>query len=190
MRWTWLGVVGLGCLLAGGVSARAQAGEGTMSDAEVEALRDVAFVPVDRISEFEKILDKREKQIDALVAKRWYPGRAEDLHDLMAQMAEIADELSDNLDEYKKNHRDVRKALPKLVLGIERWSSSLRAPADDKAYNIERKLALDGLKDMRDEAEQMETEEAAYFKAHPEAEKVEKERAAHPHATTAGDGPG
>jgi len=177
-------------LLVAGVSAQAQAGEGTMSEAEVEALRDAAFVPVDRIVAYEKIIDTREKRINELLAKRWYPGRSDDLHDLMEQMAGIADELSDNLDEYDKNHRDVRKALPKLVLAAERWSSSLRAPGDDKAYNVERKLALDTVKDLRDEAEQMETEQTTYFKAHPEAEKAEKERAAHPHATTAGDGPG
>ena len=190
MRWKWLGMVGVVCLLAAGILAHAQAGEGTLSDAEVESLRDAAYVPVDRIAEFEKILDKREKQIDALIAKRWYPGRADDLHNLMEQMAGIADELSDNLDEYDRNHRDIRKALPKLVLATERWSTSLRAPADDGVYNVERKLALDAVKDIREETEQMETEQTAYFKAHPEAEKAEKERTAHPHATTAGDGPG
>ncbi len=189
MRWTWLGAVGVVCLLVAGVSASAQAGEGTLSEAEVESLRDVAFVPVDRINEFVKILDRREKQIDTLLAKRWYPGRPQDLHDLMAEVGALADELTDNLDEYDKKHRDVRKALPKLVLATERWSTSLRAPADDGAYNVERKLALDTLKDMREEAEQMETEQTAYFKAHPEAEKAEKERAEHPHATS-GDGPG
>jgi hypothetical protein len=144
---------------------------------------------MDRIAAFVKMLDVREKKIDGLVAKRRYPGRADELHDLMEQMSGIADELSDNLEEYDKRHRDVRKALPKVVLATERWSTALRTPTDDVAYNVERKLALDALKDMRELAEGMETEEAAYFKEHPEAEKAEKERAEHPHATSAGESP-
>jgi hypothetical protein len=38
-------------------------------------------------------------------------------------------------------------------------------------------MALDSLKDMRDTATTMQTEQAEYFKAHPDAAKVEKERA-------------
>jgi len=183
------GVVVVGVLLAGTVPLRAQADEGVMSDAEVESLRDAAYVPMDRIAAYVKILDTREKRLDGLVSKRRYPGRADELHDLMSQMAGIADELSDNLEELDKQHRDVRKALPKVVSATERWSTALRAPADDVAYNVERKLALDALKDMRELAEGMETEEEAYFKEHPEAEKAEKERVAHPHATSAGEAP-
>ena len=189
MRVKLAGVVVMGMLLAGTVPLRGQADEGVMSDAEVESLRDAAYVPMDRIAAYVKILDSREKKIDGLVSKRGYPGRADELHDLMAQMAAIADELSDNLEELAKQHRDVRKALPKVVSATERWSTSLRTPADDVAYNVERKLALDALKDMRELAEGMETEEAAYFKEHPEAEKAEKERVEHPHATSAGEAP-
>ena len=156
-----------------------------MSDAEVESLRDAAYVPVNSITAYSKILDTREKRIDDLLAKRHYPGRERDLHDLIDQMSLIADELNDHLDIYSKQHRDVRKALPKLVQGTERWSSSLRAPADDSAYKVVRKIALDALQDTRTLAEGMETEEAEYFKAHPDEAKKEKERANSPHDPTA-----
>jgi len=187
---TKLGVaVVLGVLLVSPVPLQAQADEGVMSNAEVESLRDTAYVPLDRIAAFMKMLDDRVKKIDGLVAKRRYPGRADELHDLMEQMSGIVDELSDNLEEYDKRHRDVRKGLPKVVLATERWSTALRGPADDVAYNVERKLALDALKDMRELAEGMEAEEEQYFKDHPDAAKAEKERMEHPHATTAGEAP-
>jgi hypothetical protein len=171
------------------VSAAAQAADGTMSENEIESLRDAAFVPTDRIQAYEKILNTREQQIDDLLAKRRHLTFASDMHDLIDQFGQIADELNDNLDEYSSNHRDVRKMLPKLVLATERWATALRAAPDDDRYNVVRRTALDVVKDMRDEAEQMETEQEAYFKEHPEAAKKEKERREEPHAPSAGESP-
>ena len=76
----------------------------------------------------------------------------------------------------------MRKALPKLVQATERWSTTLRSPADDEAYAVVRRIALDNVKDTRDLATELGTELDAYFKAHPEAEKAEKKRAGDPHA--------
>lgn len=148
-----------------------------MSQKEIESLRDAAYIPNDRVLTFVKILDTREQEITGLLSKPRRPGFNQDMHDLLDQFAAIADEFNDNLDEYQSKHRDVRKALPKLISAIERWSTTLRAPADDQTYNVVRKMALDSLKDMRDTATTMQTEQAAYFKAHPEAAKTEKERA-------------
>jgi predicted secreted Zn-dependent protease len=156
--------------------AHAQAAEGTLSEAEVESLRDAAYVPMDRITAYEKILDTRQKRINELMASRRHAGRELDLHDLMDQFAAITDELTDNLDDYRRKNRDVRKVLPKLLQNIDRWSTSLHAPPDDPTYNIVRKLALDNLKDLRDEAEAMVPEQEAYFKAHPDAAKAEHDR--------------
>jgi hypothetical protein len=129
-----------------------------------------------------KILDTREQEIQGLLSKPRRPGFSQDMHDLLDQFAAITDEFNDNLDEYQSKHRDVRKALPKLVNSIERWSTTLRAPADDQTYNIVRKMALDALKDMHDTATGLVTEQAAYFKAHPDAAKTEKERSDPQHA--------
>lgn len=153
-----------------------------MSQKEIESLRDAAYIPNDRVMIFMKILDTREQDIQDLLSKPRRPGFNQDMHDLLDQFAAIADEFNDNLDEYQSKHRDVRKSLPKLISSIERWSTTLRAPAEDQTYNIVRKMALDSLKDMHDTATGMETEQAAYFKAHPDAEKMEKERADPQHA--------
>ena len=157
--------------------ARAQDDDSSMSQKEIESLRDAAYIPNDRVMTYVKILNTREQEITDLLAKPRRPGFNQDMHDLLDQFAAIADEFNDNLDEYQSKHRDIRKSLPKLVISIERWSTTLRAPADDQTYNIVRKMALDSLKDMRETATSLETEQAAYFKEHPDAEKLEKERA-------------
>jgi hypothetical protein len=169
-------------LLAPAAIAYAQDDDSSMSQKEIESLRDSAYIPSDRVLVFVKILNTREQEITDLLSKPRRPGFNQDMHDLLDQFASIADEFNDNLDEYQSKHRDVRKALPKLVSAIERWSTTLRTPADDQAYNIVRKMALDSLKDMHDTAASMETEQAAYFKTHPDVEKLEKERADPQHA--------
>jgi hypothetical protein len=155
----------------------AQDDDTSMSQKEIEDLRDAAYIPNDRILTFVRILNTREQEIEGLLSKPHRPGFGQDMHDYIDQFASIADEFNDNLDDYQSKHRDIRKSLPKLVSAIERWNTTLRAPADDEAYNVVRKMALDSLKDMRDAATTMETEQAAYFKAHPDAAKLEKERA-------------
>ncbi len=152
-----------------------------MSQAEIESLRDASYIPVDKIKAFEKMLDDREHRIDDLLKKGRGPEFGPEMHDAMEQMGSIADELNDNLDDYNSKHRDVRKALPKLLQEIDRWSTSLRAAGEDDRYKVVRKIALDTLQDMRSIAEEMQSTQATYFKEHPEAEKLEKKRASDPH---------
>jgi hypothetical protein len=177
LRWTALllvGVLGVGAV----PKALAQAPEGTMSDAEVETLREAAPIPLDRIAAYVMILNDREKSIDTLLAKPHRAGFGEDMHDAIQEFGAIADELNDNLDEYSSGRRDVRKALPKLIAATERWSTALRATGEDDKYKVVRRIALDTVKDMHDLAMQMQTDLGAYFKEHPEAVKAEKARAA------------
>jgi hypothetical protein len=161
---------------------RAQDDEDSMSQAEIESLRDAAYIPDNRIVAFERILNTREQEIEQLLAKPHHVGFSQDMHDYIDQFAAIADEFNDNLDDYSSKHRDIRKTLPKLLSDIERWSTTLRAPADDDAYTVVRRIALDSLKDMSASATRMQTEQAAYFKGHPDAAKLEKERADPNHA--------
>ncbi len=164
-------------LLTPAARLSAQDDDSSMSQKEIESLRDAAYIPNDRIIAFIKILNTREQEIQELLSKPRRPGFDQDMHDLLDQFAAIADEFNDNMDEYHSNHRDIRKSLPKLVSSIERWSTTLRAAGDDHAYDVVRKLAIDSLKDMHEAATSMQTEQAAYFKDHPDAAKVEKERA-------------
>jgi len=161
---------------------RAQAPDGTMTAAEIDTLRDAAAQPLDRVAAYEKMLNTRDKRMTELLAKRRSVEFAGEMHDLMDQFAAITDELNDNLDEYSAHHRDVRKVLPKLVQAVERWSTTLRTPPDNDRYNVVRRLALEALKETRTLAETLQAEQDAYFLAHPDAAKAEKQRREDPHA--------
>lgn len=148
----------------------------TLSEGEVEQLRDSAYVPSDRILVFVKLLDARVRSIQDLLAKPRRPGREEDIHSLLEQFTAISDELNDNLDDYETRHRDIRRPLPKLLDAVERWSSNLRALPESESYNLSRKLALQSVRDVREEGTKLVEEQRAYFAAHPEAAKAERQR--------------
>lgn len=162
--------------------ARAQARDGMLSEKEVDSLRDAAYVPTDRVQAYIRILNDREKWIDDLLAQRRHLSFGDDMHDAMDQFGQIADELNDNLDDYSAKHRDLRKVLPKLIAATEKWSTALRAAPEDEHYKVVRKIALDAVKDTHELAQQMQTEQEAYFKEHPDAAKAEKARRDDPHA--------
>jgi hypothetical protein len=147
----------------------AQTRDSALSQAEIEQVRDARLVPSDCVMLFVKFLDLRTKEIQDLFAKPRRPGREQDTHDLFEQFTSIADELSDNLDDYGPRHADLRKALPKIIDATDRWSSALKSPPDDPAYSVARKIALESIRDLRESSNELSTEQATWFKAHPPA---------------------
>src|ERR1700748_53848 len=102
-------------LVVGFLAARAQAPDGMLSEREVESLRDSAYMPLDRVQAYQKILETREKRLDDLLKQRKHTTFNEDVHDVLDQFGALADELNDNLESLDKQHRDLRKVLPKLI---------------------------------------------------------------------------
>ena len=141
--------------------------ESALSEAEVEKLRDTAYYPPNRVLAFIQFLDDRVKAIDKLCNGKRQPGREEDIHDLIEQFTSIADDFVDNLEDYSKYHRDVRKVLPKVITATERWGTSLRTPPENEAYSVSRKLALESLADVKESATKMVDEQKDWFIAHP-----------------------
>jgi hypothetical protein len=149
--------------------ARAQMPASALSDAEVEQVRDARYVPASCILLYVKFLDARTQQIRDLYAKPRRPGREQDTRELLEQFTSIADELSDNLDDYGPRHADLRKALPKILASVDRWSTELKSPPEDQTYSVARKLALESIRDLRESATELIAEQDAWFKAHPPA---------------------
>ena len=145
----------------------AQSKDNALSEGEIEQLREAAYYPTDRVLIFIKLLDARTKAIQDLFAHPRKPGREEDTHDLLEQFTSIADELNDNLDDYGPRHSDIRKALPKLLDATERWSSNLKQPPENVAYDLSRKLALEAIRDIREEATQLIEDQKTWFASHP-----------------------
>jgi len=154
-------------LTALALPAVAQRGEVNLSEGEIEQVRESAYIANDRVMVFIKLIDVRAKALEDLYAKPRRPGREQDTHDLFEQFAALADELSDNLEDYSPKHRDVRKALPKLVEATERWATLARTPPDNNTYNLARKIALESIQDLHETATQMLEEQKAWFAAHP-----------------------
>lgn len=148
----------------------AQNSDSALSEAEIEQLRDSAYVPNERVLVFLKLLDSRDNAIQNLYAHPRKPGREQDTHNLLEEFTAIADELNDNLDDYGPRHRDIRKALPKLLAATDRWASHLKSPPDNEAYNVARKLALEAIRDLREEATELIEEQKTWFAAHPSKE--------------------
>ena len=147
----------------------AQAHGSALSDGEVERLRDTAYFPPERVLAFISFLDQRTKEIDRLGTGPRRPGREQDIDDQMQQFASIADDLDDNLDEYDKHHRDIRKVLPKLVAATERWGTAIKTPPEHPTYILARKLALESLADVHQSAAELIDSQKAWFLAHPPA---------------------
>jgi hypothetical protein len=158
----------------------AQRGEATLSEGEVEQIRDSAYVANDRVMVFIKLIDVRIKTLEGLYAKPRRPGREQDTHDLLEQFTALADELNDNLDDYGPRHRDIRKALPKLLEATERWGTVTRTPPDNATYNVARKIALESIQDLHDAAKQMIDEQKTWFAAHPPQKEEPTQGETHP----------
>ncbi len=162
------GVVYLaGAMLWGAVPGHGQHHAPDLSEAEVEAIRDSAIEPAARVVVYGKIIDSRIDSIQRVLDDVRAQGRAEDIHNNMEQVSGIVGELEDNLDEYAQGHKDLRKALPKLVASTERWASILRQPPEQEQYKVTRQLALEAVADLKEEAQKLVPEQQAYFKAHP-----------------------
>ena len=161
-RFLALSVVAL-CL----APLHAQQHESALTESEVETLRDTAYVASDRVLAFVKFLDERSGTIQDLATKPRKPGREQDIHDRYEQFTSIADELDDNLDDYAPKHRDLRKALPKLLAAADRWNTALKTPAPNDTYEVSRKLALEAVRDLRESATHLIDEQKAWFLAHP-----------------------
>jgi hypothetical protein len=161
-------------LLCACVRLHAQVEEKALSEKEVEILRDTAYYPPQRVEAFVSFLNQRTGEIDKLSAGKRKPGREEDIHDQMEQFTSIANDLEDNLEEYGKTHKDIRKVLPKLVAALERWGTAIKSPPDHEAYTVSRKLALESLDDLRETAKAMIEEQKAWFLAHPPAKDAGK----------------
>jgi hypothetical protein len=154
-------------LLALPASLRAQPPDSDLTQTEIDQVRQYRYYPADCVLLFVKFLDLRTQELQDLYAHPRRPGREQDTHDLLQQFTSIADELSDNLDEYGPRHVDLRKALPKILTAIDRWTPALNALPDNDAYAVTRKLAIESLRDLRESTTQLAADQAAWFKAHP-----------------------
>jgi hypothetical protein len=158
----------LSLLVAAGfaVSMRAQAQDDTLTEDEVQAIRDNKTNPNERIKLYLKFIDQRLDAIKQLTGPGKSGKEKAQIHDKFEEFTRLCDELQDNLDTYDEAHADIRKSLKDLVADTARWPTVLNSAGSDPAFEFSQKTALEAARTATDEAHQMSVEQQAYFEAH------------------------
>ena len=113
--------------LAGVVTASASGRRDPLNEAEVSQLREVAQEPLKRIPLLVKFAQARLVAIDQLRGdNKLTSGRGQQIHDLLEDFTNIADELDSNLDMYDRERSDLRKPLKEVIEAYTEWQLKLR----------------------------------------------------------------
>lgn len=173
--WHWLPALPfiLLPLLPAALHAQQQA---VLTEKQTDDLRDAAQDPEARIKLYIGFIDERTTDIRQLAAHSAASGQSARLHSLYQQFTELADELSDNMDDYDQQHGDMRKVLTLVVDKTGEWNAALKAPKSDDAYQFERASAVDACQDVHDDAAQILAEQTKYFADQKMKEKQKKKQ--------------
>lgn len=155
-------------LLAAGSAIRlcAQDDQDPLTPDEVQAIRDNAVHPNDRIKLYMKFIEDRLTSIRELAGDPNAAHRKAEIRDKLEEFTHLCDELQDNLDTYDSAHADIRKALKDLVASSAKWPADLRAAGTDPSYDFSLKTAQEAAQSATDEAKQLSSEQDAYFQTH------------------------
>lgn len=155
-------------LLAAGSAVRlwAQDNQDPLTDDEVQAVRDNASHPNDRIKLYMKFIEERLTSIRELAGDPDAAHRKAQIRDKLEEFTHLCDELQDNLDTYDAAHADIRKALKELVSSTAKWPADLRAAGTDASYDFSLKTAEEAAQSATDEAKQLSAEQDEYFQLH------------------------
>ena len=155
-------------LLAAGSAVRlcAQDNQDPLTEDEVQAVRDNATHPNDRIKLYMKFIDERLTSIRELAGDPDAAHRKAQIRDKLEEFTHLCDELQDNLETYDSAHADIRKALKDLVASSAKWPAELNAAGNDSSYDFWQKTAQDAAQSASDEAKQLSTEQDEYFQTH------------------------
>ncbi len=138
----------------------------TLTEAQIEEIRDAGIDPDKRVSIYTKYLDEHAATIKGLTNRAKSDGRARRLDGELQDLTALMDELDSNLDEYSDRKADIRKALKTLNESSQHWLGMLRALAGEPAFDLSRKEAIESAEDLADDANRLENEQTAYFNLH------------------------
>lgn len=153
-------------LLAAGSAVRlgAQDNQDPLSDDEVQAIRDNAVHPNERIKLYTKFIEDRLTAIRQLAGDPDVANRKAQIRDKLEEFTHLCDELQDNLDTYDSAHADIRKSLKDLVASTAKWPADLKAAGTDPSYDFSLKTAQEAAQSAAGEAKQLSTEQDAFFR--------------------------
>ncbi len=154
-------------LLAGGADLRAQKMRpGTLTEAEVEQVREAGIFPNDRVALYTKFLELRAAKIKSLSNRPKSGDRVLEIDGLLQDFTSLMDEVGSNLDQYSDRHSDIRKALKTLTEATPRWLQILRALPGESGFDLSRKEGIESGEELADQAKRLLSEQEEYFKTH------------------------
>jgi len=175
MSWKILSSSLLVWLLFCGLDLRAQKMRaGTLTETEVEQVRENAIFPDERVALYAKFIEVRAAKIKSLTARPKSGNRVLELDRLLQDFTALMDEVGSNLDEYSDRHSDVRKALKTLTEAAPRWVQILRALPGEPGFDVSRKEAIESGEELTDDAKRLLAEQEEYFKTHKEEKGQER----------------
>ena len=138
----------------------------TLTEAQVEAIREAGIYPNDRINLYTEYVDDHADKIKGMTFRTNSRARANKLDDELQDMTSLMDELDSNLEQYTDRKADVREALKKLNNAVPHWVQILNALAGEPTFDESRKEAIESCEDLSDDVKRLLTEQTDYFNEH------------------------
>ena len=146
----------------------------TLTEAQVEKIREAGIDPNQRIKLYAEFLNDHVNTVKSLTNRRQSDARAQHLDSELQDVADLMDEVGSNLDEYSDRHADIRGALKILADESQRWLSTLKALAGEEPFDLSRKDAIEAGEDLTDQAQRLLREQDDYFALHKDEKGQER----------------
>jgi hypothetical protein len=147
---------------------------GTLTETEIEQVREAAVFPVIRVNLYTKFLGERAIKIRNLVNRPKSAQRVIELDDSLQDFTSLMDEMGSNLDQYSDRHSDIRKALKPLTEAMPRWLTILRSVPGESGFDLSRKEAIESGEELMDQATRLLHEQEEYFATHKDEKDQER----------------
>jgi DNA gyrase/topoisomerase IV subunit A len=145
-----------------------------LNDDEIDEIREYADRPPERLKLYIKFIEERAAGIKELTVDQRAANRDVKIQNLLEQFTRLVDELEDNLDEYDRQHADLRKTLKDLIPTGGKWLEIVNScPAYD-SYDLSRKTAIETAQSLNDSTKDLLTSEEKYFVSHKAEKSYEK----------------
>lgn len=147
-------------------SAAQDAHHDTLTEAQVEKIREAGIDPNERVRLYTEFVNGHVGVVKSLLNRGKSEARARKLDNELHDVSALMDELGSNLDQYSDRHADMRRGLKTLADQSKDWLITLRALAGEPTFDLSRKEAIEAGEDIADEAQRLLNEQTAYFEAH------------------------
>ena len=161
-------LVTLFCLLLSLPLAAQQQKREPLTEKQQDEIEEAGIDPVARVDLYVKFLNENCDTIKGLIPRAKSAARSRRIDDELEDFSALMDELGDNLDVFSQRKADLRKSLKGLNESIQHWQAILRDLPSEPGFELSLKVAIDSTNDLTDQAREINADQEAYFKAHPD----------------------